>query len=59
MTRVPADAVSNTFQMEWPPRSGQMQEHPEIDRVEWFAMDEARRRLKPAQLPFLERLLQS
>jgi predicted NUDIX family NTP pyrophosphohydrolase len=42
--------------MEWPPRSGRMQEFPEIDRVEWFDPDEARRRLKAAQVPFLDRL---
>lgn len=52
----PAAAVSNTFEMEWPPRSGRMQAFPEIDRVEWFALDEARRRLKAAQVPFLDRL---
>ena len=42
--------------MEWPPHSGQVQEFPEIDRVEWFGSQEARRRLKPAQVPFIERL---
>jgi predicted NUDIX family NTP pyrophosphohydrolase len=52
----PSTAVSNTFEMEWPPRSGRMQEFPEIDRVEWFDPDEARRRLKAAQVPFLDRL---
>jgi len=52
----PAAAVSNTFEMEWPPRSGRIQQFPEIDRVEWFAPDEARRRLKAAQVPFLDRL---
>jgi predicted NUDIX family NTP pyrophosphohydrolase len=52
----PSTAVSNTFAMEWPPRSGRMQEFPEIDRVEWFDPDEARRRLKAAQVPFLDRL---
>jgi predicted NUDIX family NTP pyrophosphohydrolase len=48
--------VSNTFEMEWPPHSGVVQTVPEIDRVEWFALDEARRRLKAAQVPFLDRL---
>jgi predicted NUDIX family NTP pyrophosphohydrolase len=48
---------SNTFEMEWPPRSGARQEFPEVDRAEWFAPDEARRRLLPAQAPFLDRLL--
>jgi predicted NUDIX family NTP pyrophosphohydrolase len=52
----PAAAVSNTFEMEWPPRSGRTQHFPEIDRVEWFDPGEARRRLKAAQVPFLDRL---
>jgi predicted NUDIX family NTP pyrophosphohydrolase len=52
----PSTAVSNTYDQEWPPRSGIIQTFPEIDRVEWFALDEARRRLKAAQVPFLERL---
>ena len=52
----PSVAVSNTFDLEWPPRSGLIQAFPEIDRVEWFELDEARRRLKAAQVPFLERL---
>jgi len=42
--------------MEWPPRSGRIQVFPEIDRVEWFGVGEARERLKAAQVPFLERL---
>jgi predicted NUDIX family NTP pyrophosphohydrolase len=53
----PADSVSNTFEMEWPPRSGRRETFPEIDRVAWFAPDEARTRLKPTQIPFVERLL--
>jgi predicted NUDIX family NTP pyrophosphohydrolase len=52
----PAAAVSNTFEIEWPPRSGRTQLFPEIDRVEWFDPREARRRLKAAQVPFLDRL---
>jgi predicted NUDIX family NTP pyrophosphohydrolase len=52
----PAAARSDTFEMEWPPRSGVTQSFPEIDRVEWFDRDEARRRLKPAQAPLLDRL---
>ena len=52
----PAKATSNSYEMEWPPRSGQIRTFPEIDRVEWFGMDEARRRLKAAQVPFLDRL---
>ena len=48
--------MSNTYEMEWPPHSGVVQTFPEIDRVEWFDLDEARRRLKAAQVPFLDRL---
>ena len=54
----PATAVSNEFDIEWPPRSGRRQVFPEIDRVAWFGPDEARRRLKPTQIPFVERLLE-
>jgi predicted NUDIX family NTP pyrophosphohydrolase len=52
----PATAVSNTYEMEWPPRSGRIRSFPEIDRVEWFDLGEARRKLKAAQVPFLDRL---
>jgi predicted NUDIX family NTP pyrophosphohydrolase len=52
----PADAQSNTFEMEWPPRSGRRATFPEIDRLAWFAPDEARRRIKAAQIPLLDRL---
>jgi predicted NUDIX family NTP pyrophosphohydrolase len=52
----PATAASNMFVMEWPPRSGRSQEFAEIDRVAWFAPDDARRRLKPTQIPFVDRL---
>ena len=49
-------AVSNSVEMEWPPRSGRMRKFPEIDRVEWFGLDEARDKIKAAQVPFLDRL---
>ena len=52
----PADAVSNTFEMVWPPRSGRMQAFPEIDRVEWFDTARGREKLNAAQAPFLDRL---
>jgi len=52
----PATARSNTYEMEWPPRSGRTQVFPEIDRVAWFDLAEARIRLKAAQVPFLDRL---
>jgi len=52
----PEDVVSETFELEWPPRSGKRETHPEIDRVAWFDPTEARRKLKDAQVPFIERL---
>jgi predicted NUDIX family NTP pyrophosphohydrolase len=55
----PALAVSNTFEMEWPPHSGRFAEFPEIDRVEWFDLGTARSKIKAAQIPFLERLEES
>jgi len=48
--------VSNTFTMEWPPRSGRTQEFPEVDRAEWFSVDDAREKIIPAQAAFLDRL---
>jgi predicted NUDIX family NTP pyrophosphohydrolase len=51
-----AEALSNTFEMEWPPRSGHRQEFPEIDRVGWFDPAEARRRIKASQIPLIDRL---
>jgi len=51
-----ATVASNSFVMEWPPRSGRDQEFPEIDRAEWFPIDEARAKLNPAQAEFLDRL---
>ena len=47
---------SNMFEMEWPPRSGKMQNFAEVDRVCFFSLEDARRKLKEAQTPFLERL---
>lgn len=47
---------SNTFQLEWPPRSGKMQTFPEVDRVVFFPIHEARRKMNPAQTAFLDRL---
>jgi predicted NUDIX family NTP pyrophosphohydrolase len=52
----PATLRSNSFEMEWPPRSGRRQEFPEVDRAEWFSLAEARRRVLAAQAPFLDRL---
>ncbi|MBB3176831.1 NUDIX domain-containing protein [Variovorax sp. Sphag1AA] len=52
----PNALVSNTFELEWPPRSGRLVRYPEVDRAEWFATEEARRRINPAQCVFIERL---
>jgi predicted NUDIX family NTP pyrophosphohydrolase len=49
---------SNTFEMEWPPRSGRKMEFPEVDRGRWYSIEEARRYLLPGQLVFLDRLIQ-
>lgn len=53
-----AQLESNTFEMEWPPRSGHEQKFPEVDRAEWFDLGEARRRILPAQAEFLDRLVE-
>jgi predicted NUDIX family NTP pyrophosphohydrolase len=55
----PEAAVSNTFEMEWPPRSGKIRSFPEIDRVAWFGLKKARVKIKAAQAPFLDRLVAS
>jgi predicted NUDIX family NTP pyrophosphohydrolase len=52
-----ADAISsNTFTMEWPPRSGNVREFPEVDRAGWFDLARAREKLNPAQAELLVRL---
>lgn len=53
----PAALESNGFELEWPPRSGTRREFPEVDRAEWFAPEEARRRILPAQAELIDRLL--
>jgi len=52
----PDEIVSNTFELEWPPESGQRQRFPEIDRAQFFSVAEARRKLTRAQVTFLDRL---
>lgn len=52
----PATSVSNTFEMEWPPRSGRMQTFPEVDRCAFFAINEAETTIKARQVPFLHAL---
>jgi predicted NUDIX family NTP pyrophosphohydrolase len=49
---------SNMFEMEWPPRSGKLQNFPEIDRIAYFALPSARRKILSGQLPFIEELVQ-
>ena len=49
---------SNEFTMEWPPGSGRRQSFPEVDRAQFFPLDEARRKLKERQVPLLDRLLE-
>ena len=48
---------SNVFEIEWPPRSGRRQVFPEVDRAEWFHLEEAQQKILPAQRPFVTRLL--
>jgi predicted NUDIX family NTP pyrophosphohydrolase len=48
--------VSNTFTMEWPPRSGVVGEFPEVDRAEWMRLAEAREKLNPGQVPLIDHL---
>lgn len=52
----PSQLRCNLFGMEWPPRSGRIEQFPEIDRAAWFALDQARVKLIEGQLPFLEAL---
>ena len=49
--------TSNTFEMQWPPRSGRRQAFPEVDRAEWFEPARARVKLNPAQAEFVDRLV--
>ena len=53
----PTEVLSNTFTMEWPPRSGTLAEFPEIDRVAWVSSSVAKQKLNPAQAEFVDRLL--
>ena len=54
----PATLKSNTFSCEWPPKSQRLQEFPEVDRAEWFAPDEAKRKILLAQVALIDQLLQ-
>ena len=53
---IPSELFSNTFEMEWPPRSGRRQQFPEIDRAGWFALPVARVKILEGQRPLLDRL---
>jgi len=54
----PARLDSTPFPLEWPPRSGREQQFPEVDRAEWFGAERAREKILPAQVPFIDRLLE-
>jgi predicted NUDIX family NTP pyrophosphohydrolase len=54
----PGSLASNTFTLEWPPRSGTEREFPEVDQAEWFDLETARERIIPAQSELLDRLLE-
>lgn len=55
----PETLASNTFTMEWPRGSGVEREFPEVERAEWFDLEQARRKINPAQVAFLERLAEA
>jgi predicted NUDIX family NTP pyrophosphohydrolase len=54
----PAELVSSSFSIEWPPRSGVEREFPEVDRARWFAAPQARAKILPAQAPLIDRLVE-
>jgi predicted NUDIX family NTP pyrophosphohydrolase len=53
----PSRLKSNLFEMEWPPKSGRRASFPEVDRAEWFSIEDARKKILPGQSAFLDRLL--
>ncbi len=53
---VPSHIKSNTFTMEWPPKSGKQQEFPEVDKAAWFALDEAKKKILKGQRALLDEL---
>ena len=53
----PSQLKSNMFLLEWPPKSGRQQSFPEVDRAQWFGLDEARRRMLEGQRPLLDSLV--
>jgi predicted NUDIX family NTP pyrophosphohydrolase len=55
----PSTLHSNTFEMEWPPKSGKRQSFPEVDRASFYSLTEAKNKMLEAELPFLDRLVES
>ncbi len=55
----PATVVSNSFAVEWPRGSGRLRNYPEVDRAEWFGLEEARRRILESQRPLLDALVRA
>jgi predicted NUDIX family NTP pyrophosphohydrolase len=53
----PSEISSNTFSIEWPPKSGKQQEFPEVDRADWFALKAARLKILKGQVGFLDRII--
>ena len=53
----PSRLKSNLFSMEWPPKSGKQQEFPEVERAQWFSMEDARTKILKGQKPVLDQLL--
>ena len=53
----PSAVRSNTFSMEWPPKSGRQQEFPEVDRADWFSVTEAKKRIVQGQIGFIDRVV--
>ena len=53
----PSEIVSNTFEIEWPPKSGKKKAFPEVDKAGWFSADEAKVKINPAQSPLIDELL--
>jgi predicted NUDIX family NTP pyrophosphohydrolase len=49
---------SNSFNLEWPPKSGKWKEFPEVDKAGWFEVEIAKEKINPAQVPFIDELLQ-
>jgi len=51
------DIASNTFQLEWPPKSGRLQTFPEVDKAAWFDIPTAKKKINPSQFDFIQQLV--